>query len=126
MEQPGGKRSIIEPVNWAEFVTEFAQRNYNRRARFDVFRANGATQAEEIEAHLEDVHVNQRDGKTSIDVLRIDRSEKDASKVRDTIEDVIGVTVQYDTDGSEDILEITDRDNTLISLRLESKVDGVS
>ena len=30
------------------------------------------------------------------------------------------------TDGSEDALEITDDENTLISLRFESKVDGVS
>ena len=44
----------------------------------------------------------------------------------DTIERVRGVTVQIDTDGSEDILEITDEKNTLFSLRFESKVDGAS
>lgn len=117
---------VIEPVNWAEFLTAFAARNYNRRARFDVFRVNGKVDAEEIEAHLEDVHLNQNSDSKSIDVIRIDRSEQKTEKVRDTIENVIGVAVQYDTDGSEDILEITDRANTLISLRLESKVDGVS
>jgi hypothetical protein len=39
---------------------------------------------------------------------------------------VRGIGVQYETDGSENILEITDEKNTLISLRLESKLDGNS
>ena len=126
MNQPILKKAIVEPVNWSEFLTVFAERNYNRRARFDVFRANGTTIEEELEAHLEDVLLKSVNGVNRIEVLRIDRSDEKSHKLRDTIEDVIGVTVQYDTDGSEDILEITDRDNTLISLRFESKVDGVS
>ncbi len=42
------------------------------------------------------------------------------------IDNVRGVAVQYETDGSENILEITDGKNTLLSLRLESKLDGNS
>ena len=59
-------------------------------------------------------------------VVRIDRSKTDAEKMHDTITNVIGIAVQYDTDGSEDALQITDKENELISLRFESRVDGVS
>ncbi len=59
-------------------------------------------------------------------VKRDDQTAENAETMIDTIENVRGVGVQYDTDGSEDILEITDGKNTLFSLRLESKVDGAS
>lgn len=119
-------KALIGAENWSEFLQEFATRNYNRRVRFDVFRSNGKVEEEEMEAHLEDV-VLKENGKTKdIVVLRIDRSEKNADKIRDTITNIRGVAVQYDTDGSEDALEIIDDQNSLISLRFESKVDGVS
>jgi len=117
---------VITPSDWSNFLTEFASRNYNRRARFDVFRSNGGVEEEEKEAHLEDIAVRDGDRRKSIEVIRIDRSEKNADKIRDTVKNVLGVAVQYDTDGSEDALEITDDQNNLISLRLESRVDGAS
>lgn len=112
--------------NWMEFLPAFAERNYNRRARFDVFRSNGKVEEENLEARLEDVRllVNNRD--RDIVIIRIDRSRKNADKIRDTITNIRGVAVQYDTDGSEDALEITDDQNSLIILRMESKVDGAS
>jgi hypothetical protein len=116
----------VEPANWKEFLQEFSSRNYNRRARFDIFRINGKVQEEGREAHLEDVSLKMDGDTRNIEVIRIDRSNANADKIKDTIASVVGVAVQYDTDRSEDALEITDNENSLISLRLESKVDGAS
>ena len=116
----------IEPINWEEFLREFAARNNNRRARFDIFRSGGAVEEEAKEEHLEDVLLKTDGTKKSVEVIRIDRGNSSAEKTRDVITNVRGIAVQYDTDGSEDALEITDDQNTLISLRFESKVDGVS
>ena len=113
----------VEPANWKEFLQEFSLRNYNRRARFDIFRINGKVQEEGREAHLEDVSLKMDGDTRNIEVIRIDRSNANADKIKDTIASVVGVAVQYDTDRSEDALEITDNENSLISLRLESKVD---
>jgi hypothetical protein len=118
--------AAIGSENWKEFLEEFSIRNHNRRARFDVFRSNGKVEEESMEAHLEDIIARQNGKEQNIEVIRIDRSEKNADKLRDTITNVRGVAIQYDTDGSEDALEITDDQNTLIMLRFESKVDGVS
>lgn len=116
----------IEPSRWEEFLRDFAARNNNRRARFDVFRSGGATEEEAREAHLEDVLLKTDGNKKSVEVVRIDRTNSNAEKTHDVITNVRGIAVQYDTDGSEDALEITDDQNTLISLRFESRVDGVS
>lgn len=125
-------KELHEPIaaigseNWKEFLQEFSARNYNRRARFDVFRSNGKVEEEGTEAHLEDIVLRTKGDSVNIEVIRIDRSEQNADKLRDEITNVRGVQVQYDTDGSEDALEITDNENTLVVLRFESKVDGVS
>ncbi len=116
----------IEPINWEEFLREFAVRNNNRRARFDVFRSGGAVEEESKEEHLEDVFLKTDGNKKSVEVIRIDRGNSTIEKTRDIITNVRGIAVQYDTDGSEDALQITDDQNTLISLRFESKVDGAS
>ncbi|HEY8561903.1 MAG TPA: hypothetical protein VIL74_16135 [Pyrinomonadaceae bacterium] len=116
----------IEPANWEQFLREFADRNNNRRARFDVYRSDGTTEDEGEEAHLEDVRLKTDGNSKTVEIVRIDRSHRNTGKTHDTITNVRGVAVQYDTDGSEDALEITDDENTLISLRFESKVDGVS
>lgn len=117
---------LIEPENWKEFLQAFSIRNNDRRARFDVYRINGKVEEEDQEAHLEDVVLKQNGNSKNIEVIRIDRADKNADKLRDTITNVRGIAVQFDTDGSEDALEITDDQNSLISLRLESKVDGAS
>ncbi|HVE59644.1 MAG TPA: hypothetical protein VNB22_22730 [Pyrinomonadaceae bacterium] len=116
----------IEPGNWEEFLRDFAARNNNRRARFDVYRSGGATEEEAREEHLEDVLLKTDGNKKSVEVIRIDRTNSNAEKTHDVITNVRGISVQYDTDGSEDALEITDDQNTLVSLRFESRVDGVS
>ena len=117
---------LIEPANWSEFLQAFSIRNNNRRARFDIFRRNGKVEEEGKEAHLEDVLLKHNGKDKNIEVIRIDRGDKNADKVRDTITNIRGVAVRYDTDGSENALEITDDENSLINLRFESKVDGAS
>lgn len=116
----------IEPNNWETFLEEFSERNNNRRARFDVYRSDGEAEEESTEAHFEDASIKTNGNQHEVVVIRIDRSKSDAEKTHDTITNVIGISVQYDTDGSEDALQITDKENELISLRFESKVDGVS
>jgi hypothetical protein len=126
MSEPREPRKIISPDNWESFLQEFAMRNNNRRARFDVFRKDGETEEEGREAHLEDVKLVSNGDASNVEIIRIDRTESNADKISDVITNVRGIAVQYDTDKSEDALEITDDQNSLISLRMESKVDGVS
>lgn len=113
----------IEPNSWKQFLEEFSSRNNNRRARFQIFKGAGADEEKE-EAFFEDISL--KDENTTIVVTRIDRTEANAKKFHDTITNVIGIAVQYDTDGSEDALEITDKEGELVMLRFESRVDGVS
>ncbi|MGI9035532.1 MAG: hypothetical protein ACR2GD_05780 [Pyrinomonadaceae bacterium] len=115
----------IDPQNWTKFLREFSARNNNRRARFQIFKGSQA-QEEGQEAHLEEVSLKDEAGAKTVIVTRIDRTNGDGEKIHDTISDVLGVAVQYDTDGSEEALEITDKENELIMLRFESRVDGVS
>ena len=49
----------IEPSNWETFLEDFSTRNNNRRARFDVFRRDGATEEESSEAHFEAAQLNK-------------------------------------------------------------------
>ena len=116
----------IEAENWHDFLRDFAARNNNRRARFDVYRADGTTEDEGQESHLEDDSLKTDGDSKAVEIVRIDRAHSDAHKTHDVVSNVRGIAVQYDTDGSEDALEITDDENTLVSLRFESRVDGVS
>lgn len=115
----------IEPNNWKKFLEEFSGRNYNRRARFQIFKGRD-TENEAQESHLEEVSLKTEGDSQTLVVTRIDRTNGDGEKIHDTVTNVVGIAVQYDTDGSEDVLEITDKENELISLRMESRVDGAS
>ena len=119
-------RTAVSAENWEEFLKEFVKRNKDRRARFDVYKEDGEIEEEGQEAHLENI-ILQSDGDTkNVEVVRIDLGDAEAEKISVSITDVRGIRVQYDTDGSEDVLEFIDDQNTLISLRFESNVDGVS
>jgi hypothetical protein len=126
LNEPREPRKMIAPDKWEKFLQEFATRNRDRRARFDVFRSDGTTEEEAREAHLEDVKLTHNGDQKNVEIIRIDRSDSNAEKTKEVVTNVRGITVQIDTDGSEDALEITDDQNTLVSLRLESKVDGNS
>lgn len=117
---------MIEPNNWEDFLKEFVERNQNRRARFNVFFRSGETVEEAEEGHLKSILLNKDGDNTQIIIERIDRSNAEDQPMTDTIDNVRGVAVQYEKDNSENILELTDDKNTLISLRFESKLDGVS
>jgi len=126
MSEPREPKKIIEPGNWKKFVDEFSTRNRERRARFNIFFSSGETVEEAEEGHLESISLNKNGDKTQVVVKRSDRSREDEEPMIDTIENVRGIAVQYETDGSENFLEITDEKNTLLSLRFESKLDGAS
>lgn len=126
MNEPAERRKIISPNEWEKFLAEFSQRNRERRARFNVFFSSGETVEEAEEGHLENVSLDKSGNRTRVTITRADRSEEAEKPMTDTIENVRGVGVQYEVDGSENILEITDDKNTLLSLRFESKLDGDS
>lgn len=125
MSEPTEPIKQIEPSNWEEFLSEFSTRNNDRRARFEVFRG-GSVEEEDQEAHLEEVSLKRNGNKTNVEFIRINRADKNADKIRNEVTNVRGISVQYDVDGSEVVLEITDDQNSLISLRMESKIDGNS
>lgn len=126
MTEPSEHRKAIEPKNWAKFLEDFTARNANRRARFNIFFESGETLEEGEEGHLESVALDKNGDKAQVIVRRADLTAENEATMTDTIENVRGITVQFDTDRSEDFLEITDGKNTLFSLRFESKVDGAS
>ena len=41
INEPKEPRKTIAPDKWETFLREFADRNNNRRTRFEVFRADG-------------------------------------------------------------------------------------
>lgn len=113
----------IEPNDWANFLEEFSARNKERRARFYIFFASGETLEEEEEGRFKSAVLSKNGDKTKVVV---ERGTTSGDVMTDPIENVRGVAVQYETDGSENILEVTDGKNTLFSLRFESKLDGDS
>ncbi len=126
MTEPSEPRKGISAENWEMFLQEFTTRNASRRARFDIFFASGETLEEGEEGHLESVALDKNGNSNSVVVKRTDQTGENAETMTDMIENVRRVAVQFETDGSENALEITDGKNTLFSLRLESKVDGNS
>ena len=126
MDEPREPRRAIAPDEWEKFLRAFSDRNKNRRARFDIFFASGETVEEAEEGKLESVSFNKDGDNAQIIVERADNAEGENETMTDTLEHVRGVVVQYETDRSENALEITDAKNTLFSLRLESKLDGNS
>ena len=119
-------REAISVGEWKSFLRDFVERNKDRRSRFDIFRENGSTEEEEVEAHLEEIIYKNDGNSKNVEVIRIDKSDAESHEVRVAITNLRGIRVQYDTDGSENVLEFIDNQNTLISLRFESKVDGAS
>lgn len=115
----------INPQNWKTFLEEFSGRNNNRRARFEVFKGRNSEE-ESQEYRLEEVRLEENGESNTVIITRIDRSGNKSDKIHDTITNVVGISVQYDTDGSEDVLQISDKENELILLKMESRVDGNS
>ncbi len=116
------ERRIIEPSEWEAFLAEFSERNRGRRARFDLFEQSGQTEEESAEGVFERAALNGHR-------VTVERSYEAASGRRfenDEIKDVHGITVQYDTDGSENTMEFMNHDGDMTQLHFESLVDGDS
>ena len=111
----------IEPQEWGTFLNAFTTRNHGRRARFEIF-SHGDFAEEEQEAHLADVTI---DGHT-VTVKRTYDKHGEQATMTDELKNIRGVSVQYDTDNSEDMLEFTNDRNELTTLHFESRVDGGS
>ncbi len=119
-------RDKINPKDWKKFLEDFSNRNNGRRSRFDIFKSGGEILEENLEAHFEEARLEEIGDKKNVVITRIDRTDANAEKLKNEVTNVRGIAVQFETDGSENVLEITDDQNSLISLRFESKVDGVS
>jgi len=115
----------IKPINWENFLKEFSARNHNRRARFELFNI-GERSEETQESHLENISLRKFGNQTQLIVTRIDKSGKEEAKIVDTLENVHGLGVQLESDGSENVLEVADNKGNLAMLRFESKIDGAS
>ena len=126
MTEPTEPRKSIAPDNWAEFLEKFSRRNNNRRVRITIFKKDGSIVEEAEEAHLEDVKLKTDRHSSQVEIIRLNRSGIKTHKTEFVVDKMRGISVQYDTDDSEEALEITDEENSLVSLRFESKVDGVS
>ncbi|MEZ5344377.1 MAG: hypothetical protein R2681_02370 [Pyrinomonadaceae bacterium] len=125
MSEPIEPRKAVDPDKWKSFLEEFSARNNNRRARFEVFRNADVTE-ESREAHFEEARIEGTGDHRKVVIVRIDRGNANAEKIEDEIANVRGIRVQYDTDGSEDALEIFDDQSRMIILMFESNVDGDS
>ena len=112
---------MIEPQEWDTFLNGFTERNHGRRARFEIF-SHGDFSEEEQEAYFEHVSV---DGNT-VTVKRAYDKHGERATMTDTLENIRGISVQYDVDNSEDMLEFTNNRNELTTLHFESRVDGDS
>lgn len=115
----------IEYSNWEDFLKEFSDRNRDRRARFHIFR-NGEMNEEEQEGHFQKASVEKNDNVSNVVITRSYLDGEEEKTMTDTLENIRGIAVQYENDKSENILELTNSQNHLYSLRFESKIDGVS
>ena len=111
----------IQPQEWPDFLNGFTERNRGRRARYEFF-THGDVFEEDEEARFESVSA---DG-NSVTVKRKHPRLGEEAEIVDELENIREIAVQYDTDNSEDVLELTNERNEMTSLRLESRVDGVS
>lgn len=114
-------KKTISPDEWNEFLADFSVRNNGRRARFEAFSRRGVAEEDE-EAAFDAIGI-ERDVVT---VTRLNRSTASESKITDEVIGVHGISVQYDTDNSENTLEFMDTNGDMTVLHFESLVDGDS
>ncbi len=113
---------MVEPQEWPTFLSAFSYRNRGRRARFEIFGPKGGFKEEAQEGVFQSVSI---DGST-VTVTRYYQKHGQETAMIDKLKNIIGVSVQYDTDKSEDMLQFTDDKNAMTTLHFESKVDGDS
>ncbi len=111
----------VEPQEWSAFLNAFSERNHGRRARFEIF-SHGDFSEEEQEAYFTSASIEGQ----VVTVKRHYKKHDQETTMTDKLENIRGVSVQYDTDNSEDMLEFTNDKNELTTLHFESLVDGDS
>ena len=111
----------VEPQEWGTFLNAFSERNKGRRARFEIF-SHGDFSEESQEGVFEHASIDEH----TVTVKRTYESRGETATMSDELTNIRGISVQYDTDNSEDMLEFTNDKDELTTLHFESKVDGDS
>lgn len=112
------EKKVITPGEWAEYLEGFSSRNRGRRARFEAF-AEGRVTEEDEEAVFDGVSME----KNTARVRRLNRTHNDDPLI-DELTDIRGLTVQLDSDGSDNTIEFLDSNGDVTILHFESMVDG--
>ena len=112
-------KKIIAPDEWNEYLTDFSSRNQGRRARFEAF-SRGRVAEEDEEAVFDSVSIA---GNVAT-VKRTVRADDVNAPISDDIPGVHGISVQLDSDGSDNTMEFMDTNGDMIVLHFESMVDG--
>lgn len=112
----------VEPKEWDTFLNAFTTLNNGRRARFEVFGPNGGFKEEEQEGTFASISIN---GNT-VTVKRFYEKHGEQATMTDELKNVRGISAQYDTDKSINMLEFADDKGSMTTLHFESKVDGDS
>ena len=113
---------MIEPDKWPAFLADFSERNRGRRARFEIFERTGDFVEEAQGGHFQNISIDGH----AVSVERTYEKHGREETMTDKFENVRGISIQYDTDNSEDMLELSDAKGNLTALHFESKVDGSS
>jgi hypothetical protein len=113
---------MVEPQEWETFLYAFTRRNHGRRARFEIFGPKGGFKEEEQEGNFASISLE----KNKITVTRHYEKNGGQQAMVDELINVRGISVQYDTDKSVNVLEFADDKGGKTMLHFESKVDGVS
>ena len=114
--------NAVEPQEWPTYLIAFTGRNRGRRARFEIFGPNGGLREEQEEGRFESISI---DGHT-VTVKRQYKKQGQELTMTDKLKNIRGISIQYDTDKSENMLEFTGDKGEMTVLHFESRVDGDS
>lgn len=114
-------KKIIAPDEWNEYLADFSTRNRGRRARFEAFSRDGVREEDE-EAVFDRVSVSNGMATVTRNVIKADGE----TPIIDEVPDVHGISIQYDSDNSENTMEFMDTNGDMTVLHFESLVDGDS
>ena len=114
-------KRLIDPSTWAEFLSEFSERNRGRRARFEAFSRDGVREEDE-EAVFDRVSFSNGMATVTRNVIKADGE----TPIIDEVPEVHGISIQYDSDNSENTMEFMDTNGDMTVLHFESLVDGDS
>jgi len=113
---------VIEPQDWHSFLGDFSERNRGRRARFEIYGRSGDFDEEVQEGTFQSLSIVDHTAK----VVRTYEKHGREETMADHIENVRGLSVQYDSNKNEDVLEMINSNGDLTALHFESLIDGNS